>query len=70
MKAQIESINITGYMTISYNKRVIPLSNVTWLTPFEFHMTYIDIDNDKNTFSSSSATLELENQPSKKIHRI
>jgi len=41
LKAQIESINITGYMTISYNKRVIPLSNVTWLTPLEFHMTYI-----------------------------
>lgn len=33
----------------------------------EFEMRYIDIDDDKSTFSSSSATLVLENSHSKKI---
>ncbi len=33
----------------------------------EFEMKYIDIDNDNATFSSSSATLSLENQSTKKI---
>lgn len=33
----------------------------------QFEMNYIDIDNDKSTFSSSSAELNLENSSSKKI---
>lgn len=33
----------------------------------QFDMNYIDIDNDKSTFSSSSAELNLENSSSKKI---
>jgi hypothetical protein len=33
----------------------------------EFEMNYIDIDNDETTFSSSSANLEMENSPTKKI---
>lgn len=33
----------------------------------EFDMKYIDIDNDNATFSSSSATLNIENQKNKKI---
>ena len=33
----------------------------------EFEMKYIDVDNDEATFSSSSATLSLENQSTKKI---
>ena len=33
----------------------------------EFVMMYVDVDNDKSTFSSSSADLLLENQENKKI---
>ncbi len=33
----------------------------------EFEMRYIDIDNDESTFSSSSAQLNLNNSPAKKI---
>ena len=33
----------------------------------QFNMQYIDIDADKQTFSSSSANLNLEDQPNKKI---
>lgn len=33
----------------------------------EFEIQYIDIDNDSNTFSSSSATLNFENNKNKKI---
>lgn len=38
--SKIESVSITGLMTISYNRRVIPLTNVTWITANEFHMRF------------------------------
>ena len=27
-------------MTISYNRRVVPLTNVSWITPKEFHVRF------------------------------
>jgi hypothetical protein len=46
----------------SYNER----SNYAKLND-EFTMDYIDVDDDENTFSSSSASLALENPSAKKI---
>lgn len=69
---------IKGDMTIIANgitNRVD--ANGSALTPYnkidnamlndEFEMSYIDIDSDETTFSSSSATLELENSQNKKV---
>ncbi len=38
--AKIDSISRTGLMTISYNRRVVPLTNVSWITPKEFHVRF------------------------------
>lgn len=69
---------IKGDMTIIANgitNRVD--ANGSALTPYnkiknallndELEMSYIDIDSDETTFSSSSATLELENPQNKKV---
>lgn len=69
---------IKGDMTVIANgitNRVD--ANGSALTPYnkidnamlndEFEMSYIDIDSDETTFSSSSATLELENSQNKKV---
>lgn len=69
---------IKGDMTIIANgitNRVD--ANGSALTPYnkiknallndELEMSYIDIDSDETTFSSSSATLELENSQNKKV---
>lgn len=69
---------IKGDMTIIANgitNRVD--ANGSALTPYnkidnamlndEFEMSYIDIDSDETTFSSSSATLELANSQNKKV---
>lgn len=40
LKATIESISLTGLITIGYNRRVIPVTNTTWITPSEFHVTF------------------------------
>ena len=69
---------IKGDMTVVANgitNRVD--ANGSALTPYnkidnamlndEFEMSYIDIDSDETTFSSSSATLELENSQNKKV---
>ena len=60
---------IKGDMTV--------IANGSALTPYnkidnamlndEFEMSYIDIDSDETTFSSSSATLELANSQNKKV---
>lgn len=46
-----------------------PYNDITEIAKLndQFEMNYIDIDNDKSTFSSSSAELNLENSSSKKI---
>lgn len=28
-------------MTISYNRRVVPLTNISWISPNEFHVTFV-----------------------------
>ncbi len=40
LQAKIESISLGGLMTITYNRRVVPLTNVTWITPKEFHARF------------------------------
>jgi hypothetical protein len=46
-----------------------PYNDITEIAKLndQFEMNYIDVDNDKSTFSSSSAELNLENSSSKKI---
>lgn len=40
LTASIESIGLTGLITIGYNRRVIPVTNTTWITSGEFHLTF------------------------------
>lgn len=40
LKARIESISISGIVTIEYNRRVVPVTNVTWISPNEFYMKF------------------------------
>jgi hypothetical protein len=40
LQARIESISMSGLLTITYNRRVVPLTNVTWITPKEFHVRF------------------------------
>ncbi len=59
--------NITN--RVDSNNANIPYTSRTNMHKLndEFFMDYIDIDNDPNTFSSSSAELNLENTSTKKI---
>ena len=70
---------VKGDMTVIANNTVnrkdfgnnpnIPYMNATKTAKLndEFEMFYIDVDSDMSTFSSSSATLNLENDTNKKI---
>jgi hypothetical protein len=40
LKARIESVSLSGLMTIEYNRRVVPLTNVTWVSTNEFYMRF------------------------------
>jgi len=61
-------VNVKGDMTIIANS-VLNRNDKTFetLSNDEMDMEYIDIDTDKETFSSSSAALFLKNEESKKI---